>query len=176
MTPSVAPSLETERLRLRAPEAGDIPAWTAFLGSERARFMGGPIDAATAWRIFAQIAGHWGLRGYGSWTVTLRRTGRAIGMAGAWHPADWPAPELAYSIWQDGDEGQGYAAEAVIAARDHLMAGPSPMLMSYIDAANARSIRLAERVGAVHEPDAPVSPGGATALAYRHRLRAQVAA
>lgn len=43
-------------------------------------------------------------------------------------------------------------------------------LVSYIDPANARSIALAERLGARHDPDAPL-PEGETpeeTIVYRH--------
>ncbi len=177
MTALTIPTLETERLALRAPQAGDLPAWTAFLGSERARFVGGPLSAEAAWRVFATIAGHWLVRGYGAFVLTLKGSDAPIGWAGAWHPADWPACELTYSLWSATWEGRGLAGEGARAARDHLM-GTCGLreLMSYVNPANTRSARLAERLGAVRDHRA-AQPPGAPGHAYRHALpAAEVAA
>ncbi len=166
MTP---PVVETERLVLRAPGPEDVAPWTAFLGSERARFVGGPLGPAQAWRIFASIVGHWSLRGYGSWTLSARADGRPLGIAGVWHPEGWPEPELAYTLWSAEAEGRGFAAEGVGAILAHLFAGGWTTIVSFIDPENARSIRLAERLGA--RPDAGATPPDTDhpALAYRHR-------
>ncbi len=165
MTP---PMLTTERLILRAPGAEDLPAWTAFLGSERARFVGGPIEATRAWRIFASIAGHWTLRGYGSWTLTDRAGGRPLGIAGVWHPEGWPEPELAYTLWSDEAEGRGLAFEGVRAVLGHLFGTGWRTLVSFIDAQNTRSIRLAERLGARPDPHAAKPDPEHPDLAYRY--------
>ena len=61
-----APQLETERLILRGPDAGDAEAMIAFLlDRERADGFGGYDHRGDAWRWFALNVGHWHLRGYG---------------------------------------------------------------------------------------------------------------
>ena len=60
------PTLQTARLTLRAPRASDWPHWRDFAASDRARFVGGPIDEGKAWRAFGHVIGMWVLRGYGT--------------------------------------------------------------------------------------------------------------
>ena len=50
--PSI-PTLETERLVLRAPGIGDFEPFAAFYASERSKFVGGPLDREGAWRMLA---------------------------------------------------------------------------------------------------------------------------
>jgi RimJ/RimL family protein N-acetyltransferase len=72
----------------------------------------------------AALAGHWHLRGYGMWAVEERETAGFVGRVGLHYPEGWPDREVAWALprpyW-----GKGYAAEA----------------------ANTRSVRLAERLG-----------------------------
>ena len=62
------PVVRTERLILRAPEPWDAAPFCAFLGSDRARFVGGTTEPGRAWRAFGTILGHWVLRGFGPFT------------------------------------------------------------------------------------------------------------
>jgi len=146
------PVIETPRLVLRFPEIADEPMCNAFLASDRAHFVGGPADRGRAWRAFAHLAGQWDMRGYGMFTSTLRDTGQPIGMCGHFHPIDMAEPEISWSIWAPEFEGKGYAYEAAMAARDyayHTLGWTT--VTSNIDAENARSIALAERLGCVKE-------------------------
>jgi len=166
---SVTP-ITTERLVLRLPEAHDLAEFTAFFNSDRARFAGGKPDAAAAFDEFAAMCGHWVLRGFGSFIMTLRDSGRAIGHAGLVYPGAWPEPELGWSIWHDKDEGHGFATEAVIAARTWaLELLNTDTLVSYIAPPNLASIKLARRVGAIEDP-AAAPPAGLTCQVWRHTL------
>ncbi|MEX0286119.1 MAG: GNAT family N-acetyltransferase [Paracoccaceae bacterium] len=145
------PTLETERLILRGPQASDLDALAAFLASDRAGFVGGPLGEAESWRTLMRIGGQWVLRGYGMWIIEHRETAQPAGWAGILHYHEWPEPELAYSLF-GGFEGQGIAYEAVAAARDgaaRLFGITRPISMILPD--NTRSIRLAQRLGAVLE-------------------------
>jgi RimJ/RimL family protein N-acetyltransferase len=98
-----------------------------------------------------RLLGQWALRGYGLLAAELAADGRFAGFAGVLHPADWPEPELAYSLaphaW-----GHGLATEAAAAARDWMFAQHRlPRIASFILPDNARSIRVAERLGAVRD-------------------------
>ncbi len=60
------------------------------------------------------------------------------------------------------------AFEAALAARDWVCGhGPLAMLVSYVDPRNLRSIRLAERLGAVRDAAAPVIEGGDVVMRHR---------
>ena len=111
--------IETERLILRRPEAGDLEAWMPFVMSERADFVrSGEAEEATGWRAFAGIIGHWELRGFGTMVFALKgAANRALGMTGPWFPHGWPEKEIGWTLWDGADEGKGYVREAAEAAR-----------------------------------------------------------
>jgi len=161
------PILETERLILREPREGDLDAVAAFMGSDRSRFIGGPADRQGAWRVLLTGIGHWMLRGYGYWTVEDRATGAVAGRVGVvFHAVDWPEPELGWHIY-DGFEGRGIAEEAARAARAGVARHMGlTRVISLVARENARSRRLAERLGAVIEGEAMLF--GHSALIYRH--------
>lgn len=142
------PTLETQRLRLRAPEARDFDAYAAFRASARSVTVGGPFDRVAAHAQLTAIIGHWQLRGFGRWIVADLTTDAAIGVAGLHHPEDWPEPEIAWSLF-DGAEGKGYATEAATAARSYaydVLGWDS--VASIIMPTNTRSLAVAARMGA----------------------------
>ena len=172
----MTPTLHTERLILRKPEPRDADGFIAMLMSDRARYLGGPVEMGKAWRAFASIIGHWDIRGYGVFTVELRETGEAVGSVGPWFPGNWPEPELSWSLWTEADEGKGYAFEAARAALAHMQGElgiKAPV--SYIDADNARSIALAKRLGAVIDPEAvdPFKDEDGEGYIFRHAVGVQ---
>lgn len=162
------PSLETQRLLLRVPERRDAEGLVAFLGSERARWMGGPMPRVDAWETAAMVLGHWVLNGFGLWAVVPRGTDTAVGTVGCLWPSRWPEGEIAWHLWSDAAEGQGYAQEAALAARDHAFRRLGwRSAVSYIAPGNARSIRLAERLGATLDSNA-AHPFDQDCTVYRH--------
>ena len=165
MSATPAPRLVTDRLILRGPEARDLDAFDAFF-ADSPRNRHNRLDAAGAWRLFAAVIGHWHLRGWGLWTLALPDDGPA-GLVGCLQFAEWPEPEIAWFVW-DGHEGRGYATEAARAARACAYArfGWSTAV-SYIDADNAPSIRVAQKLGARIEPGAR-HPGSDPTLVFRH--------
>ena len=160
------PVLETERLRLRAPEVGDFEHYAAFLASDRAIHERGPMDRRAAWREFCASLACWPLRGFGSWSVTDRDGGAYLGEVGLFQPVEYPEPEIGWLVIPEA-EGKGIAYEAALAVRAWAFGTLGlGTLVSYIDPANARSIRLAERLGAWLDGDAPgIDPGD---LVFRH--------
>jgi RimJ/RimL family protein N-acetyltransferase len=72
-------------------------------------------------------------------------------------------------------EGTGLATEAARAAiADAYGRLGWPTVVSYIGPENARSIRLAEKLGAVPDPDAPQPRPEDPVLVYRHPRPAEV--
>jgi RimJ/RimL family protein N-acetyltransferase len=76
----------------------------------------GVLTREDAWRQLAMLAGHWQLRGFGTWAVEERTTGASSDAARA---------ALGEAFGRLG----------------------WPRVVSLIDPANARSVRLAERLG-----------------------------
>ncbi|MBJ6372173.1 GNAT family N-acetyltransferase [Sedimentitalea arenosa] len=172
MTALSIPVLKTRRLVLRGPEPEDYPDFKATFTSYRARFMGGPLNAYESWMLYAAEIGHWAIRGFGMWMIHDRQTDETYGMAGGWKPAKWPEAEIAWVIWPSA-AGNGIALEATHAARDHFYRHCGwQTAVSYIDPKNLDSIRLAERLGAKKDHDAPSIDGNDAV--YRHPTPAQL--
>lgn len=173
MTPHLAdtPVLETSRLVLRAPASRDWEAFADFLGSDRSRFVGGPVPRPQAWRSLGHIIGHWVLRGFGIFVFCGKGSDTAIGMTGPYCPEGWAEPEIAWSVWAPAHEGKGYAAEAATAARDFAFRVLGwKTAVSYMNPENTRSRALAERLGCIRDDTAPLPglPGWDGTLVYRH--------
>lgn len=146
------PVIETDRLRLRGPEARDFEAWADFMASDRSRHVGGPVTRTLAWRGFCHMTGHWVHRGYSMFILADKASDAALGMAGPWFPEGWPEREIGWSIWMPQAEGQGLAYEAAMAARRYAYEALGwSTAISLIVEGNTRSEALARRMGAVHE-------------------------
>jgi ribosomal-protein-alanine N-acetyltransferase len=155
MTGVSIPVIETARLRLRAPQASDLPAYSAFRGSERARVLGGPWSEAEAFDQMCALIGHWQLRGFGRWMVADKATDAPLGVVGIMHPPDWPEPEIGWSVFADA-EGRGVAFEAALATRDYAYRVLGwQRVVSLIVPGNTRSERLAERLGCRRDANFP---------------------
>lgn len=159
------PTLTTDRLTLRAPHLGDFPAYAEIFASSRSQYMDGPLDENEAWHGFAADIIGWHLFGYGYWTVA-DASDEFLGLVGLANPPIYPEPELGWMLTARA-EGKGIAFEAATAARDFAFTTLGwSSVVSYIDPPNARSIALAERLGATPDPDAASpTPGD---LVYRH--------
>ncbi|WP_299355044.1 GNAT family N-acetyltransferase [uncultured Shimia sp.] len=166
MTSFAIPTVETDRLILRAPKLSDLPRMEAFFASKRSAYVGGPRDAMACFTSLTSRIGHWAVRGFGLWHFEDKTTGTFMGWAGIIDAPGWHEPELGWSVMEDG-EGKGYASEAVLAARDyvarHFGLGH---LMSYIAPANDRSITMAKRLGAEFEREHSLM--GKSCHIYRH--------
>ncbi|MEL6125883.1 MAG: GNAT family N-acetyltransferase [Pseudomonadota bacterium] len=150
------PTLETERLVLRPPASRDVDACITFYASERARFVGGPSAEHDAWVIMSRILGHWAMRGFGLWALTLKGDDRIRGVFGHWKPGTRPENEIGWSLWDPTLEGKGYAHDAALACRTHAYDVLGwKTAVSYIAYENDRSVALAKRLGAWEDPDAP---------------------
>ena len=166
------PVIETERLRLRGPRLVDFAPMEAYWATDRSVYEDGPKDRNRAWEDFATSFGLWLIRGYGPWSIEMKASGAFLGAVGVFHPAWCVEPDLGWSLVAEA-EGKGIAYEAALAARAWAYANTDvARLVSNIDRGNARSIRLAQRLGAVEDPAAPDTD--AQTVIYRHPDRAVV--
>lgn len=169
ITLSNTPTLETERLILRAPQPKDAEAYIRFYTSERSQFVGGPKTEREAWNFFGTVLGHWVLRKFGMFAVTRKDDDTILGIVGHWYPNTWPEKEVGWVLLDGAHEGQGIAFEAAQACIAHAWTALGwDTIVSYIDNGNANSVALAERLGATHDPDAATPSADYPCLVYRH--------
>lgn len=107
------PKLRTARLTLRLPDARDLDAYTDFFADAQAsHFYGGPLRRDQAFAMLCRDIGHWAMRGFGKFAVTL--DGATVGGCGIVHPDGWPGHELTWWVLPEA-RGQGIAREASLA-------------------------------------------------------------
>ncbi len=153
--PTIAPLLETTRLRLRGFRADDFAAWFAFTRTPAFYRYLSPeaMPAEEIWKLLLRSAGHWVIMGYGFWAIEEKATGHFVGGVGFLHllrdldPPLGDAPEIGW-VLDPAVHGQGYASEAVAAAlvwgRSHF--GPV-RTVCIIHPENEPSLRLAAKFG-----------------------------
>ena len=163
----IAPTLSTDRLRLRMPVLADFPHRAAFYASERSVWEDGPLAPEQAWRVWASEVGQWSLMGFGPLSVEDQEA-RYLGEVGIYQPLGYPEPELGWFVVPEA-EGHGIASEAARAVMSWALdALGLARLVNYIDPGNVRSIALALRLGGVIDPSlAGISP---TDVVIRHDL------
>ncbi len=157
-----APRIETERLVLRGFRLDDLDAHAATLGDEEVmRHIGGkPLNREDSWRRMLSGLGMWSMIGTGPWAVELKADGRMVGHCGFFQferdmaPLILGEPEMGW-IFDRSVHGQGIAFEACNAALSWADAEiRAPSYPAIIDLDNASSIKLAERLGFIRQPDA----------------------
>jgi len=175
---TLGPTLTSRRLVLTPPIASDFDAFAALLGDARVMgTLGGAQPRAIAWRTFMQTAGVWAIHGFGFFMVRERETGRFVGRVGCHRPEGWPGTEVGWALTHEA-QGLGYATEAATLCVDFAVdvLGWTEVIHC-IDAANAPSAAVAERLGArrlrvasLPEPvNTEVECWGQTAEAWRAR-------
>jgi RimJ/RimL family protein N-acetyltransferase len=147
----LGPTLETERLILRPPEAADLDAWAEMLADpDSARFIGGVMSRALTWRVLALMTGSWPLRGFGMFSLVEKASGRCIGRAGPWQPEGWPGQEVGWGLIKSA-WGQGYATEAASACLDWVFDTLEwTDVIHCIHPDNAPSAAVARRLGSTY--------------------------
>jgi len=149
------PTLETERLRLRAHRLGDFDSCLSLWSdAEVTRFIGGkPLSGEEVWARILRYAGHWRMLGFGYWLVEERDGGNFVGEVGFADfkrqitPSFDGIPEIGWAL-SPRAQGKGYATEAVrgaVAWGDrHFGTVPTGCL---INPDNLASIRVAQKAG-----------------------------
>ena len=151
----MVPTLETERLTLRAHRVEDFSDLAALWSDPIVtRFIFGiPQTPEESWSRLLRYAGHWLLLGFGYWVVEEKATGNFLGEVGfadmkrAIEPPLGDAPEAGW-VFASSAHGKGFALEAVQAIHTwgakHFRTSTSSCI---IHPENESSIRLAAKIG-----------------------------
>ncbi len=144
----LGPTLETERLILRPPNADDLEGFVRFSADpEATRFLGGPGSPPAVWRSVAQLIGAWTLRGFSMFSFIEKETGQWVGRGGPWRPEGWPGNEIGWAITPHAQR-KGYAREASIACLDYAFTTLGwDEVIHCIDPRNVASIAVAHAIG-----------------------------
>jgi len=160
----IAPTLIKGAVTLRPHLAADFEAFWTFYQSPRAAFVSKPQNRTPAWYGFRAEVASWTLYGMGAWAIDV--DGTLAGQISVCQPPHFPEIEIGW-ILLDGYEGRSIAYDAACLALDYTWSHIQPAtLVSYIDQSNARSITLAERLGAAPDPQA--EKWDAVDIVYRH--------
>jgi ribosomal-protein-alanine N-acetyltransferase len=151
MSLTVAPLLETPRLRLRLMRADDGDALFAIFADPKvmAAFHLPPFDRAQMMQWVQRNLDHQATHGYGLFSVLCKANGLLIGDCGLelMQLEGTDVAELGYDFRSDY-WNQGYATEAAQAVRDYAFQYLQlPGLISLIRVGNMRSRRVAEKLG-----------------------------
>jgi len=149
------PTLETERLVLRAHRLEDFPDCAALWGDPIVTqfIFGIPQRPEESWSRLLRYAGHWLLLGFGYWVVEEKATGKFLGEVGFAdmkrdiEPPLGTAPEAGW-VFAPAAHGKGFALEAVEAS--HVWGAKNfhtPNSACLIAPENEPSIRLAQKIG-----------------------------
>jgi RimJ/RimL family protein N-acetyltransferase len=176
-TLSLAPTLTTERLVLRAHTIDDFEASHAMWSEPEVTryFAGRSMTPNDSWMRVLRYAGSWALLGMGYWAVADRATGEFLGEAGLadLHRNITPSidgiPESGWALCAKA-HGRGLATEAMRAALDwadqHLS---SDISCCIINPQNVPSVRVAMKLGYVEHGPAKFDNGEIVSLYNRTR-------
>ncbi len=163
---ALIPTLETERLRLRAPRAEDFEAYAAMWADDRVtRYIGGGVRSRIeSWRRLIGSVGLWPMMGFGYWTFAERESDALIGIGGLSYFARGlkaleGLPEAGWAIAPDW-WSSGVASEAMAAALDWAdSALKAPEVRCIINPGHGASERVAAKLGFVAMGSAPLDDG-----------------
>ena len=173
--------IETERLLLRKPEPDDaVAVYRVISDPEVMRWIGvdgevgtfeDAVERVERWR------SAWELDGFGHFMVARQDTGTVVGRVGllCWDPSTWrngtraeigedAEVELGWTI-ERAAWSHGYATEAALAVRDWAIEVVTMRrLISLIHPENARSLRIAQKIGERYQYDIVMHHGATVQL------------
>ena len=168
--PDTAPTLETERLVLRAHRVSDFAESAAMWADPSVvRYISGtPSTPETSWSRLLRHAGHWRLLGFGYWAVETR-AGEFVGEVGladyrrdALLPPRNGVPEAGW-VLKAAQHGKGFASEAARCALAWADANlEAPATVCLLNPGHVASIHVARKLG--YGGDEPASYQGKPAL------------
>ena len=149
--PSLAPLIETERLRLRPFVEGDAETWRArvFADPEVRRYLPPTSDLPIErlCEAIPRLEEHWTARGYGWWAVEELESGRFLGHVGLRFVEEVGETEVLYAFARDS-WGRGIATEAAGAAlRFGFAEAGLDRVVAFAVPENRASIRVMEKLG-----------------------------
>jgi [ribosomal protein S5]-alanine N-acetyltransferase len=149
--------ISTRRLLLRRFVTADAILLNAVFGDpDVMRYGIGPQSEAWVRRWIDQRIAEYEPQGFGVWAIVLKELDRVIGYCGLTRFDDVngsPEIELGYRLAKEF-WGRGLGTEAATAVREFAIQQLGlPRVVSLVDPANARSIRVAEKLGMVHTDD-----------------------
>lgn len=155
VTPDSAPTIETERLRLRELRASDLPDWAQLIYAdpEVTRYLPGPdvTPLERAERLFRHFTEQWPLHGVGGWAITDRETGAFLGQCGLNQIPDLGETEIDYALARQS-WGRGLATEAAGAVVNYAFSTAQlARLIGFVIPENTASRRVLERLGFTYE-------------------------
>lgn len=156
-------TLNTERLVLRQPTEADLPAYVIVTSGEESE------------REHKDAVAHWRAHGFGPWLVELDH--ELVGVVEVHYAGPGVTGIEPHEVeigWVTIAEhrGKGIATEAARAALEdawkHARPNHHGWIVAYIRPENAASIRVAERLGMLHEANG-TTRSGHPMLVYRAR-------
>ena len=144
--------ITTARFILRPFERGDYEAYAAMLAEPDVRWRP-VVSAEDAWHRLVRHVGHWALFGYGNFAILEQGSNAFLGETGLW--AAYRGMGARYDGFDEAGwsvlsrwHGRGVAFEAAEAVHAwHAKAVGRRRTVCMTDPANARSIRLALKLG-----------------------------
>jgi RimJ/RimL family protein N-acetyltransferase len=165
---------QIERLLARPPREEDRDAYLAvFLDPAVGEWLRppplDPFDEVEIAQMLIEDQWHWDEHGFGPWVLVEREGGGIVGRGGLrWTKLDArPAVELPWTI-ASAEWGRGLATEAAVAAIECAAAWRLREVIALVAHGNARSRRVAEKVGL--RLDGEATHAGLPHLVYRRRL------
>ena len=151
--------IETERLRLRSLDMGDLDAWHRQIFSDRKVTRCLPVrnpipreDAAE--RLTSQVES-WQTRGFGVWAILEKASTQLVGHSGFVTPKAPDGVELIYALGRDW-WGKGFATEAAAAClRNGFEVLDFTEIAALAFPENEPSIRVMRKLGFVFEDIVP---------------------